>query len=89
MLQLTTGYRDSVNGYGWFIEYDIKIFRYVEYCSKCRDKFGVNYKDDVFMHRHKHEKEFEVVFAKKFMDSNKMLEELNNFVQSSIKQLTT
>ena len=35
LVELTTGYADAINGYGWRLVFWIKIIKQEQICSKC------------------------------------------------------
>ena len=73
-VKLLTGFMDSVNGYGWHIRFYVQVFKTVEYCSKCRDLFNVDYKDEnkLLEHQHSHRNETVSIFSEEFMDEDNL-----------------
>jgi hypothetical protein len=67
-IQLTTGYADVVNGYGWHVKYYVQVHKTIEYCPKCRKKEGLNYSDTSHpFSNHKHENELKLIFSGSYM----------------------
>jgi hypothetical protein len=69
-VKLLTGFEDTVNGYGWHIIFYVQVFKTVEYCSKCRELFNVDYKDAslLLQHQHSHRNETVSILSEEFMD---------------------
>ena len=80
-VKLIVGYRDCINGYGWRVRYYVEIIQCIEYCSKCRAKHKLNYKEDYYPlhHQHSHRQEYKTIFSKEFMSENDMCMELLNY----------
>jgi len=68
-IALYTGFQDACGGYGWHVKVHIEVRKCVEFCLKCRDKYGVDYKDDFegFHHQHAHRQEYPVIYNKTFI----------------------
>jgi hypothetical protein len=68
-VRLFTGFADACGGYGWHVRYFIIIDECIEFCSKCRDKYRVNYKEDFDgrHHRHSHRQEYKSIYSKQFI----------------------
>jgi aspartate carbamoyltransferase regulatory subunit len=79
-VRITTGYKDAINTYGWHIIYCLSVYETVQFCIKCRNKHGVDYKDDYILpHRHQHRHEERIIYCEHFFslhEVNKKLEQL-------------
>lgn len=82
-VKLTTDYQDSINGYGWHVRYFVQLFVTVEYCSKCKNNYNVDYKDDYypFHHQHSHKSETVNIYTHEFMSEEDLRNTLLNFIQ--------
>jgi hypothetical protein len=55
-IKIAVGYRDVINGYGWHASYCFSAYRTIQYCEKCRQKYGYDYVVDIPINidNHKH-----------------------------------
>ncbi len=77
-IQLSTATRDAVNGYGWHTVYFLKAFKFVEFCPLCRDRHGVDFKEDGAGHQHKHRREQVQFFDGFFMEEKWLIDAIQN-----------
>jgi hypothetical protein len=79
-VKLLVGIEDAINGYGWHVCYYVQIFKTVEYCSKCRNNYNLDYKEfNNSSHRHSHRSEIVKIFSKEFIDEKELCNALMYF----------
>jgi hypothetical protein len=67
-VEIKTGTRDTVNGYGWHMIYWVKAFKTIDFCLKCRKKTGLDYSDNAHVFsNHKHEYELKMVLNSEYL----------------------
>ena len=87
-VKLVVGYKDSINGYGWHVRYYVEVYKTVEFCSKCKNNFNVNYKDDYFpkYHQHSHRTNIENIYSNEFMNENDLCNGLLTIVLPTMEK---
>lgn len=77
-IKLLAGSQDALNGYGWHTRYYVEVIECIEFCSKCREKWNVNYNDNDYglHHQHSHKQEYKTIFAKEFISEIDMIQGL-------------
>jgi hypothetical protein len=79
-VKLFVGSRDCLNDYGWHVRYYVEVLKTIEFCSKCREQFNVDYKEDFYPkhHQHSHRSELVTILCKEFMHEDDLCSALIN-----------
>jgi hypothetical protein len=79
---ISTGARDSCNGYGWFILYFVKIIKIQKVCIKCKMLGSLTWNDEMHLgNRHEWGKEEITVFMGQCYDLAEVEESLIKFAK--------
>ncbi len=84
-IKIFVGYKDACGGYGWSPNFNVSVYKTVEYCSNCRKNYKLDYKNDYdYHHSHQHRYEQKCIFTDLFFDAESLCLQLNKILNDDL-----
>ena len=82
-IKITTGYSDTINGYGWHTKYSVQVLETIEYCEICKAKKNTNHSDDAHRGNHRWRHETACIYSNVHYDIDSIVRQLNIIAHDS------